>query len=382
LACEDTFYVLRFSRESYEAALANGEEDEDGVEAAFEVVTDQSEKATSGCWVGDCFVYTTSTNRLNYLVGEKSYTISHFDQPMYVLGYLARDGRIYLCDKDVTVTSFALSLAMVEFQTLVLRDDLESAMEMLPEITEEQKGKIARFLEGQGHKEEALQVATDPEHRFDLALSLGRLDEALALARARDEEHKWRVVGDAALAAFDLALAEECFWHARDLGSLLLLYAASADSAGLRRLAARAADVAAFNVLFDCLWLLGDVPAAVDLLRDGVAARKPEAALFALTYKPSLAPACVAAWRKELEDAGKGRVARALGVPPGVDGVEPDDELWSHWAKWLDREERGVGAEDEEDDEAGDGAEGANGEAEEGEEKGGDGQDAEEDDEE
>lgn len=44
LACEDTYYVLRFSREAYLAGLQNGEADEDGVEAAFEVVTDVNER--------------------------------------------------------------------------------------------------------------------------------------------------------------------------------------------------------------------------------------------------------------------------------------------------------------------------------------------------
>lgn len=44
LACEDTYYVLRFSREAYQAGLANGEADEDGVESAFEVVTDINER--------------------------------------------------------------------------------------------------------------------------------------------------------------------------------------------------------------------------------------------------------------------------------------------------------------------------------------------------
>ena len=44
IACEDTFYVLRFSREEYVAGLERGEGDEDGVEAAFEVVTDINER--------------------------------------------------------------------------------------------------------------------------------------------------------------------------------------------------------------------------------------------------------------------------------------------------------------------------------------------------
>ena len=44
LACEETFYVLRFSREAYVAGVQAGEVDEDGVEAAFEVITDVNER--------------------------------------------------------------------------------------------------------------------------------------------------------------------------------------------------------------------------------------------------------------------------------------------------------------------------------------------------
>lgn len=43
IACEDTFYVLRFSRENYVEAVQSGQVEEDGVEAAFEVITDISE---------------------------------------------------------------------------------------------------------------------------------------------------------------------------------------------------------------------------------------------------------------------------------------------------------------------------------------------------
>jgi len=43
LACDDTFYVLRFSREAYLEALQNGTVEDDGVEAAFEVVVDINE---------------------------------------------------------------------------------------------------------------------------------------------------------------------------------------------------------------------------------------------------------------------------------------------------------------------------------------------------
>lgn len=44
IACEDTFYVLRFSREAYVEAVQEGQVEEDGVEAAFEVITDINER--------------------------------------------------------------------------------------------------------------------------------------------------------------------------------------------------------------------------------------------------------------------------------------------------------------------------------------------------
>ena len=286
MACEESFYVLRFSRENYVAALNTGEYDsEEGVEAAFEIVTDINESVRTGQWVGDCFIYTNSANRLNYLVGDQTYTVSHFDQPMYLLGYIPRDGRAYVADKDVNVTSYALSLSVVEYQTLVLRGDMDTAAELLEDIPADQKNKVARFLEGQGYKEMALEVATDPEHRFDLALALNNLPIALEIAREADVEHRWKTVGDAALQGWDLVLAEECFTNAKDLGSLLLLYTSTGNAAGLRQLTEQADEAAQHNIAFSCLWQLGDIDGCIDLLSR--TNRKAEATLFAQTYRES-----------------------------------------------------------------------------------------------
>ena len=57
--------------------------------------------------------------------------ISHTDTPMYILGYIQRDSRIYLADKDLNVTSFALSVSLLEYETFVLRGDLDAAAELL-----------------------------------------------------------------------------------------------------------------------------------------------------------------------------------------------------------------------------------------------------------
>jgi coatomer subunit beta' len=254
---------------------------------------------------------------------------------MYILGYIQRDSRIYLADKEVNVTSFALSLPVLEYQTLVLREDMETAAELLPSIPEDQLNKIARFLEGQGHKELALEVATDPEHKFELALALNQLDIALELAKEADVDHKWKTVGDAALTAWDVGLAAECFAHAKDLGSLLLVYSSTSDRDGLASLGAQATEAGAHNVAFTCKWLLGDVEGCVDILTK--TNRLAEAALFAQTYKPSLAPAVVQAWKESLEQSKKARIARVIGAPG------EDEELFPEWDEWLKIEAAGPG---------------------------------------
>jgi len=210
---------------------------------------------------------------------------------------------------------------------------METAQELLPTIPADQLNKIARFLEGQGHKEMALEVATDPEHKFELALALGQLDTALDLAREADVEHKWKTVGDAALAGWQVAVAQECFTNAKDLGSLLLLYSSTSDRSGLSRLAEQAQEAGAHNVAFSCKWLLGDVAGCVEILiKTG---RLAEAVLFSQTYKPSLTADVVKEWKDNLEKNKKGRVAKMIGAP-----VE-DEELFPEWDEWLQLEKQG-----------------------------------------
>lgn len=263
---------------------------------------------------------------------------------MYVLGYLPRDGRIYLADKDVNVVSFGLSLTMVEYQTVVLRGDMDMAAELLRDVPQDQMNKVARFLEGQGYKEMALEVATDPEHRFDLALSLNDLETTLEIARQAQIESKWKVVGDAALAAWNLPLAQECFTNAKDVGSLLLLHTASNNREGLRALAAQASESGLYNVAFSTLWSMGDIDGCIDLLVQ--TNRLAESVLFAQTYKPTSAPELVVKWKESLDQAGKSKVSRLIGVPPGApDIVSTDDDLFPEWDEYIRLEKEGVALE-------------------------------------
>ena len=147
------------------------------------------------------------------------------------------------------------------------------------------------------------------------------------MAREVDAEHKWKTVGDAALTAWNLALAEECFTHAKDIGSLLLLHTATGNVEGLKTLAATAEAAGANNVAFSCLWQTGDVEAAAKLLLK--TNRPAEAALFTQTYKPSLATKVTKEWKKSLEASKREKIAEAIAVPG------EDEQLFPHWDEYL-----------------------------------------------
>lgn len=192
-------------------------------------------------------------------------------------------------------------------------------------------------MEGQGYKELALKVATDEDHRFDLALSLGDLQQAVSIAREQDTEHKWKTLGDTALGAWNVTLAQESFVKAKDLGSLLLLYSATSDASGLRELASLAKTATANNVAFSALWQIGDVQGCIDLLAK--TNRLAEAVLFSQTYKPSQTAALVKQWKASLEKEGRSKVGRLLGVPPSES--EGDEDMFPEWEEYLRLEREG-----------------------------------------
>ncbi|KAH6908239.1 coatomer protein [Coprinopsis sp. MPI-PUGE-AT-0042] len=348
VATDDSYYILRFDRDAYTAQLESGATiTDEGVEEAFDVVAEIPDGVKTGKWVGDCFIYTTSNNRLCYFVGSESYTVSPFDSPLYVLGYIPSHNRVYLADKDMQVYYYTLSLSVVEYQTAVLRGDMEAAEEILESVPKSEVNKVARFLEGRDLKELALSITTDPDHKFDLALSLDDLDTAVNIVRdvpATEAAVKWKSLGDRALSVWRFDLARESFEAAGDLGSLLLLLLAQGDRDGLSKLAATAQEKGQNNLAFATLLQIGDTKGCVDLLVS--TQRVPEAALFARTYAPSLVPSTVKAWRADLEGKGRPKIAEGIADPD----VHP--ELFEEgWADALKHEKEVLEGADEDEEE-------------------------------
>src|SRR6218665_1951646 len=68
---------------------------------------------------------------------------------MYILGYIPKDNRVYLGDKELNVVSYSLLLSVLEYQTAVMRRDFETADKVLPTVPREQRTRVAHFLEKQ-----------------------------------------------------------------------------------------------------------------------------------------------------------------------------------------------------------------------------------------
>ncbi|KAI8905433.1 coatomer WD associated region-domain-containing protein [Gorgonomyces haynaldii] len=318
IAGEDAFYVLKFNRQAYQ----QGEATEDGVEDAFEFVTEIQESVLTGCWIGDCFIYSSTANRLSYLVGVQTSNLSHFGQPVYVLGYLSHNNRIIVADKNVTITSYALPLTMVEYQTAILRGDLQHAQSVLPTVPQEHYNKIARFLEAQGHVEMALEISTDPEHRFDLAMALGHLQIAYQIASEVDHEDKWKQIGDVALNSWNFGLALEAWKRANDLESLFLIYQASGNHQGLSELGQQAYGKGEVHLAFQCYLLTQNHEGCLQLLVE--AKRFPEAAFYCRTHLPTKMTEVAGLWRQDLIDKKKERLASMITDPQTAPELFPE----------------------------------------------------------
>nr|KJB13138.1 hypothetical protein B456_002G058900 [Gossypium raimondii] len=312
--------------------------DEQGVEDAFELLHETNERVRTGIWVGDCFIYNNTSWRLNYCVGGEVTTMFHLDRPIYLLGYLASQSRVYLIDKEFNVMGYTLLLSLIEYKTLVMQGDLERANEILPSIPKEHHNSVAQFLESRGMIEDALEVATDPDYRFDLAMQLGKLEIAKEIATEAQSESKWKQLGELAMSTGKLAMAEECMKHAIGLSGLLLLYSSLGDAEGISRLASLSKEQGKNNVVFLCLFMLGKLEDCLQLLVESN--RIPEAALMARSYLPSKVSEIVTIWRKDLNRVNP-KAAESLANPQVYPG------MFENWKVALDvetrvREKRGV----------------------------------------
>jgi len=314
LASIDSLFVLAHDKSAVQAAVAGGYPSDDGIEIAFDLVNEVQESVQSGVWISEaCFAFINEKMKLNTLVGGQVEVIAHLDHPLLLLGYMQEHSRLYCIDKQLNLYPFEIQLNLIRYKSAVVSGDVATAETLFAEIPVSQHTKIARFLENQGYRAEALEITKDPEHKFELAVQVGKLDmadkllhemEVAAAKRAGADDQsslrtKRRMMGDKALETGQLDLAQKCFIQAEDANSLLLLGSCSGDIGVVEKAAEIAHREGQTNVEFTARFIMGDVRGCVNVL-----ARSPdrlgEAVLFARTYCPSALHDLLPAWKKEV----------------------------------------------------------------------------------
>jgi len=339
LACDDTAYVLQLNAQLVASSIAMGKVSaESGIEGSFDLLYEINETIQSGKWVGDCFIFMNNSGRLNYSVGNTIQTLVHLETSAAgttnhsILGYLAKEDRVYVIDKSMNITSYSVMLAVLQYQTAVMRGDFESANELLSTIPESEYTTVARFLESQGFKEEALAVTTDTDHKFDLALELGHIDIAHGLLEETEEEEKestdtmakWKRLSDAALKDNNFELCEAASLASNDYAGLLLMYSAIGNLSGIENLAKSAEADNKTNIAFVSYLLSGNVEACANILI--ATNRLPEAAFFARTYIPSRVDEIVSRWKADLSKVSAS-AAESLADPTNNKELFPDFDI-------------------------------------------------------
>ncbi|XP_005099692.1 coatomer subunit beta' [Aplysia californica] len=321
IATEDSFFILKYNAEAVENAKESKDAvTEDGVEDAFEVLTEIEESVSTGLWVGDCFIYTNNVNRLNYYVGGEIVTIAHLDRVMYLLGYIPKDNRLYLGDKELNIISFSLLVSVLEYQTAVMRRDFDTADKVLPTVPREQRTRVAHFLEKQGFKSQAMAVTCDPEHKFELSIQLCDLRSAYDLAKESQSEQKWKQLAELAVRRCEFGLAQECLHQAQDYGGLLLLASSAGNKDMVGRLGEAAGKSGQNNVAFLSNFVLGRCEECLEILIN--TGRLPEAAFFARTYLPSQISRVVSLWKENVAAVSQ-KSADSLADPTDYENLFP-----------------------------------------------------------
>jgi len=339
LACKDGAYVLSFDAATTASNIAMGNSSpEEGVDGSFDLLYEIPDTVTSGKWVGDCFIFCNSKGRLNYSVGGKIQTLVHLETSSggttqhSILGYMAKEDRVFLVDKSLNIISYQIMLSVLQYQTAVMRGDFETANQILPSVPESEYTSIARFLESQGFKEEALAVTMDIDHKFDLAIELNQVETAHGLMSEIPEEDldstdtmaKWKKISDVALKLNDFDLCESASLASDDFPGLLLMYSATGNLEGIQSLAEKAAAGGKTNVAFVSYLLSGQVEKCAELLIESK--RLPEAAFFSRTYLPSRVEEIVGLWKDDLKNTSES-AAESLAVPSKDGEYFPDFDI-------------------------------------------------------
>ncbi|ELP89793.1 coatomer subunit beta'-2, putative [Entamoeba invadens IP1] len=304
ITSEGSYFILRYNEKVVrDFFMKNKKAPEDGLTEAFEVLSEIPETVKSGEWYGDAFIYINHNNSLCYYVGAFCSVITHLEGNMFLLGYLPKENKVVVSDvKGEAIVSYQLLNALLVFQSAVLRNDKEKIKEFLGLIPKEKLSVAATFLKQHNYPELALSISDDPEFKFDLAMSLNKIELAREMAEIINDDHQWKELTKLYLDEDEIDEAVECMFKGNDWSGILLFAVSLNDAELVERLMKITEEKEIWNICFVCAHILQIKEKCVDILQK--TSRYPEAAMYAVTYglPNELAKDIVQHWKDELKE--------------------------------------------------------------------------------
>lgn len=346
---DEATFILKCNLEVVEAYINKGASSPDGSDESFDLVEELENKIKQAIWVGDCLVFSDMQERLNFYIGGEISSLAVLPRNFFILGYVPRDNRIYCMDRERSVVSFHLHTSQVEYLTAIVREDFDAAAEILPKVPDGSRYKIARLLQARELPHIAIDVTTDDDHKFELAVILKRLELLQALIENSPSQSKWRQLGDIALQLGHFDIAEDALWKSGDFNGLLLLFTSTGDSEGLTRLAEESYKKKRMNVAFTAFHSLRNHSKAVDsLLASNMFA---EAAFYARTYDHTRIMDAVNKWKLSMTTQPKLR--EAIADPEAYPNLFPNVNLAAAAAAQEEEEQQEEAQQEQEDEDEG-----------------------------
>lgn len=184
------------------------------------------------------------------------FNYAHTDKKKFLIGFIPSQNRLYLIDKSFVVISFEVPLTVTEYQSLMVNQQYEKALSILPTIPMKYMDRLAKFLDSIDLKEAAFDLVQDLDHKFELALQLNKIHEAYEIAIKENNLNKWKQIGDLALINGNFQIAVESLKAANDVNGLFLLFSSLGMKDELKELAMKAFESTRYNIAFSCYFLL------------------------------------------------------------------------------------------------------------------------------
>ncbi|CAD2221377.1 beta prime cop protein [Angomonas deanei] len=299
LATDTTVFLLRFNGEAVAELLsAQPEARVDGVDVAFDLVDQIGEAVTDLFFVGDSIAFINKALRLHYYVGGEIGNVAVLSRGQFLLGYVAKENRILFIDVEKNVTSYAIDINIINYMNLIVKEEYDAAASLVETIPTKQHYKLAKFVQGRGLLPLALQLTTDEDHKFELALTLRLLDVAEGIARGKETPTRLKRVGDLALSLGNIGKAVEYYRLCGDHNSLLLIFSCCPNREEISALGDLCVKEEKYHLAFSCFHLVGRYSdAAAAVAKSG---KPAESAFYARTHCPDQVPEAVLKWKESI----------------------------------------------------------------------------------